>query len=40
MPKKKLARFPVTENALIQPGTQLFASHFTPGQFVDIRGRT
>lgn len=40
MPKKKLARFPVTENALIQPGTPLFASHFTPGQFVDIRGRT
>ncbi len=40
MPKKKLAKFPVTENAVIQPGTRLRASHFQPGQFVDIRGRT
>ena len=40
MPKKKLARFPVTDNAIIQPGTPLFASHFQPGQYVDIRGRT
>merc|ERR1712098_965953 len=27
MPKRFLARFPVTENALIQPGTSLPASH-------------
>eukprot|EP00095_Tigriopus_kingsejongensis_P006176 maker-scaffold191_size271209-snap-gene-0.9 protein:Tk06176 transcript:maker-scaffold191_size271209-snap-gene-0.9-mRNA-1 annotation:"39s ribosomal protein mitochondrial" len=40
MPKKKLARFPVTENAIIQPGTPLFASHFDIGQFVDVRGRS
>lgn len=39
MPKKKLARFPVTENALIQPGTPLTAAHFDVGQFVDVRGR-
>lgn len=40
MPKKKLARFPVSDNAIIQPGTKLFASHFMPGQYVDVRGRT
>lgn len=40
MPKKKLARFPVTENALIQPGTPLTAAHFDVGQFVDVRGRS
>lgn len=40
MPKRHLARFPVTENAMIQPGTQLTASHFTVGQWVDVFGRT
>jgi len=40
MPKRFLARFPVTENALIQPGTSLTASHFSVGQWVDIFGRT
>lgn len=40
MPKRHLARFPVTENALIQPGTPLSVAHFTPGQFVDVYGRT
>jgi len=40
MPKRHLARFPVTENAMIQPGTPLTASHFTVGQWVDIFGRT
>lgn len=38
MPKKKLARFPVTPNAIIQPGTPLTAAHFQPGQFVDVVG--
>merc|ERR1711860_437818 len=40
MPKKKLAKFPVTPNSIIQPGTPMSAAHFTPGQYVDIRGRT
>jgi len=39
-PKRYLARFPVTENAAIQPGTPLGAAHFRPGQFVDVYGRT
>lgn len=38
MPKKIMARFPVSNNALIQPGTPLYASHFQPGQCVDIKG--
>ena len=38
VPKKLLTRFPVTDNAILQPGTPLNASHFQPGQFVDIRG--
>jgi len=40
MPKRHLARFPVTENAVIQPGTQLTASHFSIGQWVDVFGRS
>ena len=40
MPKRHLARFPVTENAVIQPGTPLTASHFSVGQWVDVFGRT
>jgi len=40
MPKRHLARFPVTENAVIQPGTALTASHFSVGQWVDVFGRT
>jgi len=40
MPKRHLARFPVTENAVIQPGTPLTASHFNVGQWVDVFGRT
>ena len=39
MPKKILARFPVTSNAIIQPGTPLNAGHFQPGQFVDAIAR-
>jgi len=38
-PKKKLARFPVSPEAVIQPGTRLRASHFQAGQYVDIIGR-
>ena len=39
VPKKKLTKFRVTGNAVVQPGTQLRASHFQPGQYVDILGR-
>jgi len=40
MPKRHLGRFPVTSNAVLQPGTPLTASHFTVGQWVDTFGRT
>jgi len=40
MPKKLLARFPITPDAALQPGTPLFAAHYRPGDFVDIRGKT
>lgn len=40
MPKKKLVRCPVSENALVQPGTQLVAAHFQVGQYIDIVGRS
>jgi len=40
MPKKLMARFPVSPNAVIQPGTPLFASHFQPGQFIDVKGKS
>ena len=39
-PKKKLARFLVTHNAALQPGTPLFAGHFRAGQFVNVYGKT
>lgn len=40
MPKKKLTRFFINHNARIEPGTPLVASHFRPGMFVDIYGKT
>lgn len=40
MPKKLMARFPVTPNAVIQPGTPLYASHFQPGQYIDVKGKS
>jgi large subunit ribosomal protein L3 len=39
-PKRKLAEFRVEEKALLAPGTELVASHFVPGQYVDISGKT
>jgi large subunit ribosomal protein L3 len=35
-PKKKLVEFKVTPDAVVQPGTQLRALHFVPGQLVDV----
>ena len=40
MPKKKLTKFLVTDNAVLQPGTPLHATHFRPGDYVDISGYT
>lgn len=40
MPKKKLSRFFITHNAKIEPGTPLLASHFRPGMYVDVYGKT
>lgn len=39
-PKRKLVEFRVAENALLEPGTELVASHFVPGQYVDVFGNT
>lgn len=38
--KRKLAEFPVTEDALLPVGTPLSVRHFLPGQFIDITGTT
>ena len=37
-PKKKLAEFRVSDDALIDVGAQLSAAHFIPGQYVDVAG--
>lgn len=37
-PKRKVAEFRVDEKAMIEPGTELVASHFVPGQYVDVVG--
>ena len=39
-PKSKLAEFRVEEKAMLEPGTEILASHFVPGQYVDISGNT
>ncbi|KAL0118596.1 hypothetical protein PUN28_009341 [Cardiocondyla obscurior] len=39
-PKRILRRFIVSREAALQPGTPLFATHFKPGEIVDIRGKT
>lgn len=40
MPKRVLARFMVSPEAAIQPGTPLYATHFRPGDVVDISAIT
>src|SRR5215467_14112887 len=37
-PKRKLAEFRVTEDALIPVGAEITADHFLVGQFVDVTG--
>ncbi|XP_012883494.1 PREDICTED: 39S ribosomal protein L3, mitochondrial, partial [Dipodomys ordii] len=39
-PKEKVKIFHVTDNAIIKPGTPLYAAHFRPGQYVDVTGKT
>ena len=39
-PKRKLAEFRVDATALVEAGTELVASHFIPGQYVDVVGET
>lgn len=39
-PKKKLAEFRVSQDALLDVGSEITAAHFVPGQFVDIAGIT
>ncbi|KZS18953.1 Mitochondrial ribosomal protein L3 [Daphnia magna] len=40
LPKKRLARFIVTPNAVLPPCTPLTAGHFVVGQAVDVYGKT
>ncbi|MDP9127567.1 MAG: 50S ribosomal protein L3 [Pseudomonadota bacterium] len=35
-PKKKLIEFRVSDDAVLEVGAELSASHFVPGQFVDV----
>ncbi|XP_077899432.1 large ribosomal subunit protein uL3m isoform X3 [Ictidomys tridecemlineatus] len=39
-PKQKIKIFNVTDNAVIKPGTPLYAAHFRPGQYVDVTAKT
>ncbi|MBV9076133.1 MAG: 50S ribosomal protein L3 [Methylobacteriaceae bacterium] len=39
-PKRKLAEFRVSLDALIPVGAEITADHFLPGQFVDVTGTT
>ena len=36
----QLARFPITENARIEPGSELRVQHFHVGQYVDVVQRS
>lgn len=40
MPKRNLGRFIVSPQAAILPGTELKATHFKVGEYVDVAGRT
>ncbi|OXB83285.1 UNVERIFIED_CONTAM: hypothetical protein H355_002037 [Colinus virginianus] len=38
--KQKVTTFKVTDDAIIEPGTPLYAAHFRPGQIVDVTAKT
>lgn len=37
-PKKRIAEFRISEDAAVETGSAILASHFVPGQMVDISG--
>ncbi|CAF0762340.1 unnamed protein product [Brachionus calyciflorus] len=39
-PKRKLTKFMISQNAVVQPGTPLHAAHFRVGDYVDIGSHT
>ncbi|XP_035287425.1 39S ribosomal protein L3, mitochondrial isoform X1 [Anguilla anguilla] len=39
-PKQKLTTFKVSDNAIIKPGTPLYAAHFRPGHYIDVTAKT
>lgn len=39
-PKRKLAEFRVSEDAMLEVGMEIIAAHYLPGQFVDVTGTT
>lgn len=39
-PKQKTVTCKVSQNAIIKPGTPLYAPHFRPGQYVDVTAKT
>lgn len=39
-PKQKVTTFKVSDNAILKPGTPLYAAHFRPGQYVDVTAKT
>lgn len=40
LPKKRLTKFRVTPDAVLAPGTPLYASHYRPGDYVDVAAKT
>ena len=40
MPKNKLAKFFITPNSKLAPGTPLVATHFRVGDYVDVHGKS
>lgn len=40
IPKRHLARFFISPDAFIPPGTPISALHFQVGNYVDVRGKT
>lgn len=39
-PKQKVSSFKVSDDAVLKPGTPLYAAHFRPGQYVDVTAKT
>lgn len=39
-PKKRLSRFLISPDAALPPGTPLYATHYRPREFLDVRGST